>query len=321
MDIRIWKFGVDDGYINSFLDGMALAHNEDRMSSEWFHWKFEQSPYGKSILACAFDENTVAGCVAYGKGIIEYCGKRYSCALSYETYVHPDYQGKGLFKKLISLAEEEAKCQGVQFLYNFPNENSLTGFKHMGWVCRNDLQQYQIRLVRPMRTLFHIKDLRKPFIPQPSNLIDIKSTNLDDIKEEHSVSNSINPIWTNEYLRWRFFTFPNRRYYVVNNNMVFSIVMVGNRGNLVEAHILYIQSKLPKQKDGRYIGSLIDSIRKDVKPDIVSYRSTAEDGFFLVSRYFFKVPTHSNFCYKVLSDDFPLNSFKMLLPSINAHTY
>lgn len=321
MICRIWDFHQDNGYVDSFLDGMAVAHDEDRKSSEWFHWKFEQSPYGKSILACAFDEDRVAGCVAYGLGIVEYNAVRYKCALSYETFVHPDYQGQGLFKKLIALSEDEAKKQGVAFLYNFPNSNSLPGFKHMGWTCRNDLQQYKIRIVRPTRTILHIKDLRKSFIPQPSNLNDIKSINLDDIKEEHGETATINPIWTKEYLLWRFFTFPNRHYYVLNSSMVFSIAMVGNRGGLVEAHILYIQSKLPKRKDKRYIGSLIDAIRKDVNPDIISYRSTAEDRFFSAARDFFKVPTHSNFCYKVLSDDFPLKDFRMLLPSINAHTY
>ena len=321
MECRIWKFGIDDNYITSFLSGMSLAHEEAPRSEAWFHWKFEQSPYGEAILACAFDSGEVAGCVAYGKGIIEYSGERYRCALSYETFVRPDYQGKGLFKRLINLAEEESKKQGIQFLYNFPNENSITGFKHMGWTCRNDLQQYKIRIVRPTRTILHIKDLRKSFIPQPSNLNDIKSINLDDIKEEHGETATINPIWTKEYLLWRFFTFPNRHYYVLNSSMVFSIAMVGNRGGLVEAHILYIQSKLPKRKDKRYIGSLIDAIRKDVNPDIISYRSTAEDRFFSAARDFFKVPTHSNFCYKVLSDDFPLKDFRMLLPSINAHTY
>lgn len=136
MESRIWKYGQDDHYISSFLDGMAVAHKSSPKSEEWFHWKFEQSPYCKAILACAFDNKRVAGCVAYGKGLVKYQNKECPCALSYETFVHPDYQGQGLFKKLIGLAENEAKSQRILFLYNFPNADSLTGFKHMGWICR-----------------------------------------------------------------------------------------------------------------------------------------------------------------------------------------
>ena len=321
MICRIWIFNQDNSFIDSFLDGMAIAHDEAKKSPEWFHWKFEQSPYGKVIMACAFDKDKVAGCVAYGLGLIEYNSSRYKCALSYETFVHPDYQGQGLFKKLIALAEDEAKKQGVVFLYNFPNTNSLPGFKHMGWTCRNDIQQYKLRLIRPAHAVFHLNDLRKEFAPQPSNIKDIVSIPLDNVQEEEARRGVITPIWTKDYLVWRFFTFPNRRYYMVNNNDLFAIAMVGNRGRLTEVHVLYVLPRRGRRQKGRYIDSLVHSISKTLKPDIISYRSTSVDTFFSYSKGFIKVPTHSNFCYKILSDDFQLGDFKMVLPSINAHTY
>lgn len=321
MICRIWDFHQDNGYVDSFLDGMAVAHDEDRKSSEWFHWKFEQSPYGKSILACAFDEDRVAGCVAYGLGIVEYNAVRYKCALSYETFVHPDYQGQGLFKKLIALAEDEAKKQGVSFLYNFPNSNSLPGFKHMGWICRNDIQLYKIRFLRLASVIFHLTDLKKEFVPQPSNIKEIGSIPLDNVQDGEARKGVITPVWTKEYLVWRFFTFPNRRYYVLNNNDLFAIAMIGNRGRITEAHILYVLPRKGRRQKGLYIDSLIHTISKELKPDIISYRSTSADTFFSYSKGFMEVPTHSNFCYKILSDDFPLEDFKMVLPSINAHTY
>lgn len=321
MELRIWKYGIDDCYIMSFLDGMSQAHAENPKSIEWFHWKFEHSPYGRAILACAFDGSNVAGCVAYGMGKIAYQNQVYKAALSYETFVHPNYQRRGLFKKLIELAEEEAKSQGVSFLYNFPNSNSIQGFRHMGWICRNDIEQFRIKVVRPISTLAHLLDLKKGFEPNPSNLEKIKNEKLDDIVIEGIDSQIIVPVWSKEYLRWRFFTFPNREYYVINDDDFFSIAMVGKRGRLKNVHILCILSKKQFISSDNYANKVLKEICSEVKPHIITYSNSNEDNTFPIDKGFFKVPSHSNFCYKVLDDDFPMNTFRIMLPSINAHTY
>lgn len=321
MELRIWEYGKDDKYIMSFLDGMSKAHNEEKKSEEWFHWKFEQSPYGKAILAYAIDGVTVAGCVAYGMGKISFQNREFKAALSYETFVHPNYQRRGLFKKLIDLAEKEAKSQGVSFLYNFPNSNSIQGFRHMGWICRNDIDQFRIKIVRPISTISHLLDLKKGFDPNPSNLEKIKKEKLDDTYSAGIDSQIIVPVWSKEYLRWRFFTFPNREYYVINDDDVFSIAMVGKRGRLTDVHILCILSKNNIIPSSNYSKKVLKGIKEIIKPDIITYSNSTEDNTFPWYKGFFKVPSHSNFCYKVLDDDFPMKTFRIMLPSINAHTY
>ena len=52
MELRLWQYAIDDGFIPSFLEGMSIAHDEPAHDEQWFRWKFEQSPYGKAILAC-----------------------------------------------------------------------------------------------------------------------------------------------------------------------------------------------------------------------------------------------------------------------------
>lgn len=321
MELRIWDYEKDNNHILSFLNGMSIAHNEERKDEDWFHWKFEKSPYGKAILACAFDGETVAGCVAYGMGKISLQNKEYKAALSYETFVHPNYQRRGLFKKLIDLAEEEAKSQGVSFLYNFPNSNSIQGFRHMGWICRNDIEQFRIKIVRPISTLTHLLDLKKGFEPNPSNLEIIRNEKLDDTILDGIDSQIIVPVWTKEYLRWRFFTYPNREYYVINDEDVFSIAMIGKRGRLKNAHILCILSKKRSISSNNYANKVLKEICRKIRPHIITYSNSNEDNTFPFSKGFFKVPSHSNFCYKVLDEDFPMKTFRIMLPSINAHTY
>lgn len=320
MELRKWVYNTDNRFIPSFLNGMSLAHNEQKKDEEWFHWKFEQSPYGKAVLACAFDGDTVAGCVAYGKGVVRYQEKEWVAALSYETFVHPSYQGKGLFKKLISLAESEMAKEGIQFLYNFPNANSITGFKHMNWIGKNDIRVFKIKLCHPLRILLHPKDLKISFQPNDSNLQNIKNMELGVLGSENKNQNIICPIWTSDYIKWRFFTYPNREYHVICNDDVFGISMVGYRGRLKCVHILYaIDKNTCKMSDAT--SKVIKMIRRDIKPDIIEYSSTIYDDALNHVWGFFKVPAHGNFCYKVLDENLVIDDLKIVLPSINAHTY
>ena len=320
IEIRLWQYGSDNLSIPSFLEGMSVAHHEPIRTEEWFHWKFEGSPYGKTILACAFDGIRVAGCVAYGNGIVKYKGKDWKCALSYETFVHPDYQGKGLFKKLISLAEAEMKKEGVQFLYNFPNANSITGFKHMNWTCRNDIKMFKIKPLRLINLALHVMDLRKIFQPLPFTSTELKNINLADIPIEQTIEDIITPIWTVDYLKWRFFTNPSREYFVINNVDYFSIAMVGYRGKLKVVRHLYSISKkgLPTSE---IMNAIIKRTSKDTKADVYEYSSTIFDNSLSKCHLFISAPTHSNFCYKFFGEDMFIDDFKITLPSINAHTY
>ena len=320
LDLRLWRYGIDDQLIPSFLEGMKVAHDEPVRSEDWFHWKFEQSPYGKAIMACAFDGGKVAGCVAYGRGIVNFKGANWECALSYETFVHPDYQGQGLFKKLISLAEQEMAKVGIQFLYNFPNENSIKGFKHMGWICRNDIRSFRIKICKPLHVIRQIRDLKISFNPAPSNLSQIINFQLPNLPEEIVPSDTIVPIWSPDYLKWRFLTYPNREYLICDNEDFFAISMIGNRGQLKSAHILYATSKKVSGVE-RIMKKVVKEVRKQIRPDIIEYSSSIMDNSLNKVFGFFKVPAHGNFCYKVLDDRMKIDDFKIILPSINAHTY
>jgi hypothetical protein len=72
-------------------------------------------------------------------------GAQILVAQSGATMTHPDHQKKGLFVTLAKMTFEAAQKEGVQFIYGFPNENSLPGFeKKLNWsfqdkLCKNVL--------------------------------------------------------------------------------------------------------------------------------------------------------------------------------------
>lgn len=320
LDLRLWKYGEDDHYIESFLSVRSLAHNEKKKDEQWFHWKFEQSPYGKSIMAMAFDGDVVAGCVALGMGRFSYKGKEYKCALSYDTFVNKDYQGHGLFKKLINLAEEEAKRQQVELLYNFPNYQSITGFRHMGWVYRANESIYKIHPVKPFRMLLNAKSIKQPFIANPSNINDIK--HLEFAGEEHTHTSNDNCVrmnWHPDYLKWRFLTYPNAEYYVMNGD-VFGIARIGKRGNLKEAQVLLVQSRKNETLTKEDFKKFIKELTKAVSPDFIGVSVSEQSDIYGLLGFYLKVPNRSNFTYKVLGNEVQ-EDCGFALNAIDYHTY
>jgi hypothetical protein len=50
-----------------------------------------------------------------------------------DTFVHPAHRKRGVFKALTIRALAEAKQNGYQFIFNFPNENSFPLYLKLGW--------------------------------------------------------------------------------------------------------------------------------------------------------------------------------------------
>lgn len=319
MKIKIWDYEEDEAYLFSFLDSMALAHNISALSRDWFIWKFEKSPYGKSVLACAFDNNKVVGCVAFGMGKIVYNSKEYIAALSYETFVHPDYQNRGLFKKLITAAEEELKNKEVSFLYNFPNTKSLPGFLKLNWNKFNHIEAYKLKVNSFFNVISNIKHLKYPFIPK---IIDLKTENVEIKHDFYNKSDNevITPIWTKDYIIWRFFSYSQHEYYIIDKKEYFVISVIGYRGKLKEVKILYIDLNIDISVSTAIRTEILKNIKHNTNADIISYSSTIYDKTFNICNGFFNVPSKTNFCFKVLDSNFIINDFKIVLPSINAHT-
>lgn len=315
MELRIWKYGEDDNKIASFLHSASVAHNIPQKSEAWFHWKFEKSPYGKSIIACAFEGGEVVGCVALGRGLMQYNGKSLKCALSYETFVHPSCQGKGLFKKLISLAEDACRREGIDILYNFPNSNSLPGFKKMGWKHIPKYIEYKISLQKPFRCLSNYKSIVSPFQPIDTNNGITPTINCDaqDTQQDFLLST-----WSREYIHWRFFELPHSQYIYLNENNIFAIARVGYRGKLKECQILHIAHD--SSVTYKYATRVFCKHLKRVEnPDLISICCSKKSFISKCTKAFIKVPTNANFTYKILNDKIAIDDF--VISGIDFHTY
>jgi GNAT superfamily N-acetyltransferase len=101
---------------------------------------------GKAIGYIAMDGNRPAAYYGVFKQTLVINGvELISAAQSGDTMTDPDYRGQGLFIELAKITYQEARKQGIELIFGFPNENSLPGFKkHLGWQFDGFMQQFEI---------------------------------------------------------------------------------------------------------------------------------------------------------------------------------
>src|SRR5690606_4889757 len=111
----------NDSLINSYLKNRRLSYSHPAEKDiEWFKWKFSWSPNGTAIMPVSISGDEVVGSNSYGLYPLIRNGVTIPSMMPYDTFVHSDFQGKGLFKKMILAGENAGKDTGVKILLAFP---------------------------------------------------------------------------------------------------------------------------------------------------------------------------------------------------------
>lgn len=318
MDYFIFQYKNDEHLIDSFLESASIAHKEKIKTKDWFLWKFRDNPFGESILACAKIDGKIIACVALGIQDFFHENKIVKGAFSFETFVHPNHQGKGLFKELINLAEIESQNRGIKFLLNFPNSNSLPGFIKSNW-SRINCAEYWIKPNSFINLVFNIRELKKAFVPNTPNFDQLNVNQISDFIIQKP-SDTFKSVINNDYLTWRFFTYPVTEYSVINNDNILSIARVGYRGKLKEIQVLFVISNNKKHLS---ISSLLKLYEKDTSYDVISFAISNKNRIRknLIKSFFIKVPNNTNVTLKKIDKMHKFNFLKLELSAINYHTY
>jgi GNAT superfamily N-acetyltransferase len=142
------------------LLGASLGWGDDPRFEEFFVWKHEQNPFGPSPAWVAVDGGRVVGFRTFLRW--EFTdGDAVRCAVrAVDTATHPDYQGRGIFKTITLLALSELKTEGVDFVFNTPNDQSRPGYLKMGWT---EVGRLPLRF-RP-RSFLAIREIAKARVP------------------------------------------------------------------------------------------------------------------------------------------------------------
>jgi len=101
----------------------------------FFAWKHDDNPFGRSPswVAEAGDGSLIGLRVFLRWGFRDQKGRAVAAVRAVDTATHPDWRGQGVFSKLTLDALPDLAADGIDFVFNTPNDKSRPGYLKMGW--------------------------------------------------------------------------------------------------------------------------------------------------------------------------------------------
>lgn len=115
------------------LLGASMGRGGDERFGRLLRWKHEDNPFGRSLQWVMVADATVVGYRAFMRWEFVGLGRTWRAVRAVDTATHPDHQGKGVFRALTLHALDVARDDGVDFVFNTPNDQSRPGYLKMGW--------------------------------------------------------------------------------------------------------------------------------------------------------------------------------------------
>jgi asparagine synthase (glutamine-hydrolysing) len=126
----------------------AMSFDPDDARFRWLlRWKHLENPFGESPAWVAVSDGEIVGYRAFLRWRFVGQDRSWSAVRAVDTATHPAHQGKGIFRSLTLHALEELRAEGVDFVFNTPNDQSRPGYFRMGW----QLIGQQLPWIRPVR--------------------------------------------------------------------------------------------------------------------------------------------------------------------------
>lgn len=113
----------------------SLGWVPDDEFDAFFRWKHDESPAGRSPgwVALGDDGEPIGFRTFLRWRLVAPDGSPRSAVRAVDTATHPDHQGRGIFRLLTLHALDELRAEGVDLVFNTPNDKSRPGYLTMGW--------------------------------------------------------------------------------------------------------------------------------------------------------------------------------------------
>jgi GNAT superfamily N-acetyltransferase len=132
-EVEIRPAGAPD--LDAILALLQVTHRrgDDPRFADLFRWKHLENAFGASPMWVACDAGRVIGFRVFMPWEFERAGVTRRAVRAVDTATHPDYQGRGIFTQLTRQALDDVAEQGIDFVFNTPNDQSRPGYLKMGW--------------------------------------------------------------------------------------------------------------------------------------------------------------------------------------------
>lgn len=217
----------------------ALGWDPADPNEDFFRWKHLDNPAGRSPMWVACDGGEVIGFRAMLRW--EFTGPsggHIRAVRAVDTATHPDHHRRGIFRALTMAAVEELSADGVDFVFNTPNENSRPGYLKMGWIDAGRLR-VSVSIARPtaamrlLRARTAAEKWSEP-IEAGEELATMDTAELETVLALARESDaSIQTTASVQHLAWRY-SFPRLNYRLLRTPDAAAIVRVRRRGAATE---------------------------------------------------------------------------------------
>ena len=111
----------------------SLGWGDDPRFEQLFSWKHDENAFGPSYMWVATDGDRIVGLRAFMRWEFARRDEVLRAVRAVDTATHPDYQGKGLFTAMTMHGLDAIRDDGIDFVFNTPNDKSRPGYLKMGW--------------------------------------------------------------------------------------------------------------------------------------------------------------------------------------------
>ncbi|MDR7129679.1 N-acetylglutamate synthase-like GNAT family acetyltransferase [Algoriphagus sp. 4150] len=200
---------ANSGDLPSIVDLLKTSLGESLIpkSEELWNWKHIANPFGASPVLVAEDGDMICGVRVFLRWEFRQGKQLFNVCRAVDTAIHPDHQGKGLFKNLTLSLIDELKEEGVDLIYNTPNSASAPGYMKMGWENWGKL---------PLKIHFNLSLGKSGNLSHSSHWSGIASL-IDKIEKLYFDSHSIRTNLVSGYLQWRYAACPLFPYYFISD--------------------------------------------------------------------------------------------------------
>ena len=176
-------------------------------SPELWAWKHETNPFGPSLVMVAESVGRIAGVRALMRWDLALPdGTVLRCLRAVDTATHPDFERRGIFRKLTTAAVEQAKEDGFDLIFNTPNDRSGAGYLTMGWRVVGAIGV----MVRPLSR--RGAPVTAGAIPDPDLFFSPPLPPFEAADIDPRPGIGLRTPRTQQYLAWRFEAHPYARY-------------------------------------------------------------------------------------------------------------
>jgi GNAT superfamily N-acetyltransferase len=249
----------------------SLGDSTIPKSESLWNWKHEQNPFGNSYVLLAVENEMLIGLRAFMKWTWKWNDKTYKAIRAVDTATHPDFQGKGIFKKLTLKQLELCKEEGVHFVFNTPNTQSMPGYLKMGWQVQGRMP-IKFKVARPVALGLRValkKTISGP--PAPGHTSDWQALLKAFGSAAPPSPAGLHTPYSLSYVNWRYATNPLFAYnYLSDLENYLLLYRLKPHSKYTELRITDLYVFNHHKQIRSHLKKEISKISKMLKPDLVT---------------------------------------------------